>query len=499
MIAACDDLPPPMFETPESASEPVVAVSGEEDRPVPLPACDDGTVSKLIAMLQTDLANAQAELPKAQARWSADYNAFAKGQTSLQSSQAQGILSNDKAVVENTQDTIAYDTSRIASLKTVKKCPPPVNNVEPPVTSPPVGSGDGPAPPYNAGVGQPGFTPPTLPQVSDDCCANEEDEAEMDALEADIKEIDQDIDEVEEHLAGLYGSVKPSGMAEFADELELQALYAERAKAEQELDFLDSLPPCGGFYYPGLRLPFYDPLQAVVLTGDYANIDPNLDKPENSWGVWGNIITTPLFGGNSQWDPSLEFGAGWHTSSSAGDTTTQWTVGGSAIWYMPNFRFGPAVGFQSSDSGGFEMRTLNYGGFAQWFATNRIDVFAKVGGFTMTPSPSGGWYAGGSANYYVTRDLAATGGIDYTRYNQYGGYNETDYTAQAEYLFSEKVPVSIYGGYSFSDYHYDSLPSFHYHSSKVFVGLRIYLNGDGVDTLEDRQRFGLPAPHQFKF
>jgi hypothetical protein len=108
-------------------------------------------------------------------------------------------------------------------------------------------------------------------------------------------------------------------------------------------------------------------------------------------------------------------------------------------------------------------------------------------------SGADGYYAGGAVKAYVTPDFAVNGGIDYTRYNQFGGSNETDYTVGAEYLLSEKAPMSLNAGYTHSEFSGGA------HSDTVFVGLRLYADGPNVSTLTDHQRSGLLEPHQFKF
>ncbi|MBU6472644.1 MAG: hypothetical protein KGQ94_08295, partial [Alphaproteobacteria bacterium] len=255
--------------------------------------------------------------------------------------------------------------------------------------------------------------------------------------------------------------------------------------------------------------------RAALLTVDYANFSPSAGANENQYGFSTGILTNPFSGdtggtnplrlddnitganplpaqGGGIAAPALELTAAYHHATSTGFNTDLWNTGGSLIWFAPQWRFGPAFGFQSSSSSGFSSHTWNYGGFAEWFACDSVTAFVKGGGFSGSGT-SDGFYLGGSGKWYATPDFAFNGGIDYTRWTSFGGSDEVDYTVGGEYLFSETTPVSLFAGYTRSDY------SGSYHVDTVFVGLRLYVNGQGVSTLVDRQRTGLMGPHQFKF
>lgn len=254
---------------------------------------------------------------------------------------------------------------------------------------------------------------------------------------------------------------------------------------------------------------------AATFAVDYANFSPSAGANENQYGTAIGVLTNPFSGdtggtnplilndnmtpvdvvpaqGGGIEAPLLEFDASYHHSSTTGSSSNNWTAGTALIWNQLGWRFGPVFGFQSSSTGSFSAQTYNYGAFAEWFAAPNVTVFAKGGGFSGDFS-NDGYYLGGLAKYYGSPDFALNGGIDYTHYTSFGGFDETDYSIGGEYLFSETTPISFFGGYTYSDYSYS------YHVSQVFVGLRFYLNGAGVSTLLDRQRTGLLGPHQFKF
>lgn len=269
-------------------------------------------------------------------------------------------------------------------------------------------------------------------------------------------------------------------------------------------------PPSTAFQVGGVGF------RSALLVADYAHISPSAGPNENSYGFSLGAITNPFSGdtggtnplklddnldvadpipaqGGGIIAPSLEVMAGYHRTDFAGTATTTWTAGGSLIWTVPAWRFGPAAGFQSNSTGGFDTQTWNYGGYAEWFVSPAVNLFAKGGGFSSNGGASDGFYFGGSGKYYATPDFALNAGFDYTRFTSFGGSNEEDYTVGGEYLFSETTPIALFGGYTYSQF------SGSFHTNRVFVGLRFYVNGQGVSTLVNRQRTGEPPPHQFKF
>ena len=77
-------------------------------------------------------------------------------------------------------------------------------------------------------------------------------------------------------------------------------------------------------------------------------------------------------------------------------------------------------------------------------------------------------------------DAAVVGAVA----GNFGGSDEEYYSVGGKYLFSEEMPVSLFAACTYSDY------SSNYHVSAINVGVRLYLNGDGVSTLVDRQHTG---------
>jgi hypothetical protein len=190
-------------------------------------------------------------------------------------------------------------------------------------------------------------------------------------------------------------------------------------------------------------------------------------------------------------DLSVNYG---HQSVSHFDTTS-WAIGLAPVWYTEFWRFGPAVGFQTSDTSGFTTDTWNYGAFAEAVLSPVFTASARGGWFSISHG-SDGYYLGGGLRAFVIPDLLLNGAVDYTHYDAFGGSDETDYTLGAEYLISRTTPISIYGGYVRSEFGHG------FSSDTWFLGIKLYDNqptGLGVDSLAYRQHTGVPGPHQFKF
>jgi len=212
-----------------------------------------------------------------------------------------------------------------------------------------------------------------------------------------------------------------------------------------------------------------------LLGGDYAHLSADHGFGDaNVWGVTGSGVVN--FG-----TPGLaaEGDAGYQNFSGNGSSNL-WNVDGSLFWRMPEGRIGGVIGYDSASNGGGH--TTNYGGFGEWFAGSSFTLGAKGGGFNAS-FHSDGYYAGGNLTGYVIPDFALSGGIDYTHFNHFT--NETDWNLRAEYLLSERVPVSIWGGYTNSN-----LSNGGPDINAFLVGVNLYFNGNGGTSLVDRQRDG---------
>jgi len=212
-----------------------------------------------------------------------------------------------------------------------------------------------------------------------------------------------------------------------------------------------------------------------ILDGGYSNYDfSHGGGSVNDWHINGG----GMFGLAPSWAAQID--GGYNHSDGNGNSANAWNINGAAFWRANAGRIGATVGYTSIDSSGASANATHYGLFGDWYATRSITVGVKGGAFNGDHSTKGD-YAGVQLVGYVTPDFALTGSYDYTHLNHVT--NENDFTAQAEWMFSHSMPLSLYGGYTRAEFS-------HSISANVwFVGLRFYC--DPVDgALVDRQRNG---------
>jgi len=212
-----------------------------------------------------------------------------------------------------------------------------------------------------------------------------------------------------------------------------------------------------------------------TLTGSYANAD-----------VSG--VTADLFGGDAS--GAVRFGEHWNMEANAGYRhvtapglhANDWQFGGGFFWKDGKGRIGPVAGYESVDTNIGSDHVSFEGAGGDWFLADDATISTKGGGFNGSGGLSG-YYVGGGFTAYWQRDVAFSGTVDYAHAAGTGA--ETDYTMQGEWLVSERVPFSVYGGYTYAD-----ITSLGGHTNVWFLGVRFYTNGDGSHTLVDRQRNG---------
>lgn len=212
-----------------------------------------------------------------------------------------------------------------------------------------------------------------------------------------------------------------------------------------------------------------------TLSGHYANINVKGGGPSmDSYGADGSgVFSLGTSGLNLQGDLG-------YNHLSGGGSSNAWNFALSPFMSLENGRIGATVGYTTIDHSVGHI--YNYGGYGEWFASPMFTLAAKGGGFSGTATNSGD-YVGGGVTGYLTPNLAFNGNINYADFNNAG--HETDYTLGAEYLFGDDMPVSIYGGWTRSEFSGIST-----NADTFFVGLRFYTNGNGARTLVQRHRTG---------
>jgi len=216
-----------------------------------------------------------------------------------------------------------------------------------------------------------------------------------------------------------------------------------------------------------------------TLGGSYAN--DTSSSGADIWNIDGSL--TGMFSGN--WGAEV---AGSYHNVSGGGSIDIWNIGGSVFWAGTKGRIAATVNYDDFSIPGSDLNFTTYGVGGEWWASPSITVAAKGGGTNASISgcsgcSANGGYAGAMLKGYIMPNLALSGSVDY--FDISGGH-ETDETIRAEWLWSNTMPLSIYGGYQ----HIDSGLFFGASQDVVFVGLKFYFGGAGGASLVDRQRNG---------
>lgn len=223
-----------------------------------------------------------------------------------------------------------------------------------------------------------------------------------------------------------------------------------------------------------------------TLSGSYAS-----DTNENGADLWNiNGSLTGLFA--PSW--GAEVTGGYHSLSVDGidENLDIWNVGGSLFWNNVRGRLAGTVNYYSTSEFGVDLDTTTYGIGGEFYAAPNFTVAVKGGGQTVDLSAGGlsddesGGYVGGMLQWYAMPNLSLSGAVDYA---ELAGSHVTSETIKAEWLFSETMPVSVYGGYEHADLGNGGF-GLSGDGDLFFVGLKLYMNGANGGTLVERQRNG---------
>ena len=201
--------------------------------------------------------------------------------------------------------------------------------------------------------------------------------------------------------------------------------------------------------------------------------------------------------------------------SQSGDGSSQivWNLGGSAWWGGAQSRFGININYETVTDFGSE---TNGGVFVEWYLAN-FTVAGKgcwlFGG--GTPNGGRGNYLGGQVGGYFVPNLWVGGSVTWSDMvsgsTGFGGgivtppcfgptcgrrdFGETNFTIDAEFLVSQAFPLSVFGGYTFSDVSVSEnannpnlIDGPDNNANTFFIGVRYYLGGMG--SLMDMHRNG---------
>jgi hypothetical protein len=214
-----------------------------------------------------------------------------------------------------------------------------------------------------------------------------------------------------------------------------------------------------------------------LVSGDYSNLDLNHGGSASIYGVDGS----GMFGLAPNWAAQIDGGYD-HANVSGGGNGNDWVVNGSTFWRLQTGRLGATVGYNATTGGGADEHATHYGLFGDWYAGRAFTVGVKGGLFNGSHDNSGE-YAGVALTGYVVPNLSLSAGYDYAHFKHFT--NENDYSAEAEWLISRSMPVSIYGGYTRSEFSGTGGLT----ANTWSVGVRVYFDGRG-ESLVQRQQTG---------
>jgi len=186
--------------------------------------------------------------------------------------------------------------------------------------------------------------------------------------------------------------------------------------------------------------------------------------------------------------------AGYHyLSADGGGNVNAYNVGGSVAYAVPEGRVGAAVSYYGVDIGhGLgTLGAVSYGGYGEWYVTNRITVGAKGGAISPTGDASTLFnhetaaYAGVQAIGYVTPDFSVGGSYDWAGQ---GPLSVSTAGVQAAYQISRAMPLTVFGGWAYTNTSFGNL---NLEGNGVNIGVKYTFGGEG--SLRHHDRTGVDA------
>ena len=241
------------------------------------------------------------------------------------------------------------------------------------------------------------------------------------------------------------------------------------------------------------------PAAAATLTGfagtlqtAYGATSDNTpgSKTVHSWLIGGDVAgpLSDLAALNFQVGASYTHNWREHFSQEA------WNFGGDVFWASNDGRVGIDASYSNFNRAG---HITNGGAIAEWYF-GVLTGMAKGGWLSGGGTGTGGHgnYLGAGVTGYFMPDLAITGGVEWDDLVSgrgcqtcgRGDFRTTNWQAMAEFLWSEDIGLSVWGGYTYSD-----INDFkdNTHDNLWMIGVRWYM---GAGSLIDHHRNGTLNP-----
>jgi hypothetical protein len=219
----------------------------------------------------------------------------------------------------------------------------------------------------------------------------------------------------------------------------------------------------------------------------YSNLSvDDFDDSADTWSVQGS----GAFGFSEMFAGQLDLN--YNNLSVEDEDLDVWGIGGALFWNPIWGRLGASLHYNAASVdtgfGDLDIDLFQYGAFGEWFAGNFVTLGAKAGGVSYSfddDDSESGWYVGGALTGYLMPNLALNGNVDFIGLSDVD-LDMTNYGIGAEFLVSQTLPISVFGGYTRSNI---DAGGFDLDSDIWSIGVRIYTNGNGV-TLVERHRNG---------
>jgi hypothetical protein len=214
---------------------------------------------------------------------------------------------------------------------------------------------------------------------------------------------------------------------------------------------------------------------------EYAKIDPNsgTNNHQNSFGLAGAVVDSFSNGWNVQGDGETT-DQSWHNSSSD-DAHSYQAV--HAFKRTDAYAIGGFVGLANV----YDWSVRMLGAEGQLYYSNiTLDGAVTYGNASDSPSDQESWGVSGGGSYFFNENLAVTGKLAYTSFDNSSSQTFDDWSAGigAEYQFGQ-APVSIFAAYNYTN---DDGPSGSGYDNNSFkIGARMNF---GTKTLQDRTNKG---------
>ncbi|MBS0296998.1 MAG: hypothetical protein JSR45_11855 [Proteobacteria bacterium] len=212
---------------------------------------------------------------------------------------------------------------------------------------------------------------------------------------------------------------------------------------------------------------------SATLSGGYSDIQPTGGGGHvDNWNL-AAAAAAPV--GDSGWAVQGDVARNSLHGAGVSGETANYSL--SAYRTGANGRIGLSAGYNTFQGLGISSRS-NYGGFGEYWPSERLTLGAKAAG--VSGGGSSGGYGGAEVVVYPAPDVALSGTVDYLKQS---GVHVTVGTLTGEWLPSRRSPASVYAGYSNVD-----LAGFR--QNVWLVGVKLQFGQGARASLVERQRSG---------